>query len=304
MLQEQQPPTTPVEAVPYHLLQRTSRHRWWRPLLGFVLLPVLAGAFALVVAGALIGLAALNGVEMDDFGFTDPTWEYGAMMLSVAALLPAVLVTARWVHGRPVGKLSSVDGRLRWRWMWRCAGWALFGYAAVLAFDLARGSTPDLAGWPGWPHYLLLALITLAVVPFQAAAEEYLCRGFLLQGFASWLRTPWPGAVLAALLFVVLHDYDDPLVIADLFVTAMAMSWLTIRTGGLEAAIALHVVNNVSAVLLDSTQGVPGMEQAGDFSAWEVLPITLLTVLYTWWIDRLFRRSGLSRTFRQAESAE
>ncbi|MCX2731995.1 CPBP family intramembrane metalloprotease [Saccharopolyspora sp. NFXS83] len=296
MLQEQPPRTTPVEGVPYHLLQRTSRHRWWRTLLGFGLFPVLAGVAVLVLVGVFIGSGALAGVGMDEEGLTDPTWEYAAAMLSVAVLLPVVLLVVRWTQRRPVGTLSSVDGRLRWRWMWRCAGWALLGFAVVLVVSLAQGGAPDLSGWPGWPHYLLIALITLVAVPFQAAAEEYLCRGFLLQGFASWLRTPWPGAVLAALLFVVLHEYDDPLVVADLFVTAMAMSWLTIRTGGLEAAIALHVVNNISAALLDSMQGVPGLEQAGDFSAWEVLPITLLTVLYSWWIDRLFRRSGLSRT--------
>ncbi|WP_243788640.1 CPBP family intramembrane glutamic endopeptidase [Saccharopolyspora gloriosae] len=301
MLQEQPPRADQAEGVPYHLLQRTSRHRWWRTLIGFGLLTVLGGFALMATFGALAGIAVMAGFEMDVDGFADPTWELAAMMASIAALLPAVLLAARWAHRRPAGTLSSVEGRLRWRWMWRCGWWALAGFAAVTAFGLARGESLDLSGWPGWPHYLLLALITLAVVPFQAAAEEYLCRGFLLQGFASWLRTPWPGAVLTALLFVALHEYDDPLVIADLFVFAIAMSWLTIRTGGLEAAIALHVVNNVGSVLMESTQGVPGMEQAGDYSAWEVLPLTLLTVLYTWWIDRLSRRAGPPR---RAESAE
>ncbi|MEU6128062.1 CPBP family intramembrane glutamic endopeptidase [Saccharopolyspora sp. NPDC047091] len=286
----------PGGGIPYHLLQRTSRHRWWRTLLGFPLLGLLALVSVALAAGALAGLAALAGVEQQDFTFADPMWEYAAGFLVVAALLPAVLLAAKWAHRRPAGTLSSVEGRLRWGWLARCTGWALAGFAVVTAFGLTRGEPWLAAQWPGIARYALAALITLAVVPMQAAAEEYLCRGFLLQSFASWWRTPWPGAVLTAVLFVALHEYDDPLVLADLFVFALATSWLTVRTGGLEAAIALHVVNNAFGMLIACTQGVPSMEQSGDFAAWDVLPTTALTVVYAWWIDRLARRRGIART--------
>ncbi|GAA3357214.1 CPBP family intramembrane glutamic endopeptidase [Saccharopolyspora gregorii] len=285
----------PGGGIPYHLLQRGSRHRWWRTLLGFPLLGLLALVCMGLVTGAVFGLAALAGVEQHDGTFADPVWEYTAGFLVVAALLPAVLLTARWAHGRPAGTLSSVDGRLRLRWLAHCTGWALGGFALVTAFGLTRGEPWLAAQWPGFARYALLALITLAVVPLQAAAEEYLCRGFLLQSFASWWRTPWPSAVLTSVLFVALHGYDDPLVLADMFVFALAMSWLTVRTGGLEAAIALHVVNNAFGMLVACTQGVPSLEQSGDFAAWDVLPTTALTVVYAWWIDRLARRRGIAR---------
>ena len=296
-----------VPGTPYHLQQRTPQHRWWRTLLSFPVLAALGIAMAVLAVGALNGLAVLFGVASGADGFADPLWELAVAFLSIAALLPAVLLTARWVQRRPVGTLSSVRGRLRWRWMARCAAWALLGFAAVVAIDLVRGVESDAGAWPGWPRFASIVAVCVVAVPLQAAAEEYLCRGFLLQGFASWFRTPWPGAVLTALAFVVLHEYEDPLVLVDLFIFAMAMSWLVIRTGGLEAAIALHVVNNLVSALVAAPRGVPPLDQTGDYAVWDVLPTTVLTLVYAWWIARCYRggdrsaRSG--RALDPAESA-
>lgn len=285
-----------AEGTPYHLLQRTERHRWWRPLLSLLLLAVLWMAFMLVVTVVGEELGALNGIRFDASGSaSDPVWELALTFLALATGVPAVLLTVRWVQRRPAGTVSSVEGRIRWRWLLHCTSWALLGLAVITAFDLVRGKDWNPAAWPGLAQFLVLVAITLAVVPFQSAAEEYLCRGLLLQGFASWLRNPWPGAVLTSLGFVALHEYTDALVLIDLFVFGMALCWVTIRTGGLEAAIALHMVNNVTGTILESTQGVPSLDQTGDYSTWDVLPMTVLTVVYAWWIDRRARSAGISR---------
>lgn len=287
--------------TPYHLQQRTPRHRWWRTLLGFPVLAALGIALAMLAVVALNGLAELFGVALTPDGFADPLWELAVAFLTIAALLPAVLLTARWVQRRPAGTLSSVRGRLRWRWMARCAAWALLGFVGVVAIDLVRGVGWDDGAWPGWPRFACIVAVCVVAVPLQSAAEEYLCRGFLLQSFASWFRNPWPGAVLTALAFVTLHEYEDPLVLVDLFVFAMAMSWLVMRTGGLEAAIALHVVNNLANALVAAPGGVPPLDQTGDYAVWDVLPTTVLTLVYAWWIARCYRggdraaRSGRAR---------
>jgi membrane protease YdiL (CAAX protease family) len=283
--------------TPYHLLGRTAAHRWWRPLVGLVLLPVLAAVFLLLGYGAAMGLAAAVGVgTAPELGFSDPLWTFVFGFASVTTALPAVLLTARMAQRRAIGTVSSVEGRLRWRWMLYCARWALLCFILVTGVDFARGHGWDASSWPGWPTFLAVLALAVAVVPFQAAAEEYLCRGWLVQTFASWIRTPWPGAVAGSVLFVVLHDYTEPLVFADLFVFAMALCWLTIRTGGLEAAIALHVANNVVLTAVAATQGVPSLDQSGTYSMWDVLPTMITTLAYTWWIDRRARRLGIAVT--------
>ncbi|TDD43489.1 CPBP family intramembrane glutamic endopeptidase [Saccharopolyspora elongata] len=290
-----------AHGTPYHLLARTPAHRWWRPLVGILLLIALAVVFLLVISAVGMGLAVLVGIGLDaELGFSAPLWEFAFAFASIAVLLPAVLLTARWAQRRPVGTVSSVEGRLRWRWLLDCGGWAVLGFVLIAVVDLARGQGVDVAAWPGWPTFLAVLAIAVTLVPLQAAAEEYLCRGWLVQTFASWTRTPWPGAVVTSVLFVALHDYTEPLVVADLFVFAMAMCWLTIRTGGLEAAIALHVVNNAAFAVFAGTQGVPSLDQSGSYSVWDVLPTMALTVVYTWWIDRRARRRGIVTRSRPA----
>jgi hypothetical protein len=60
-----------------------------------------------------------------------------------------------------------------------------------------------------------------------------------------WLRHPAFAILLPVPLFVLGHGYD---LLGQIGVGlfAVAAGWLTWRTGGLEAAIALHVVNNLS----------------------------------------------------------
>ncbi|MDF2498717.1 MAG: family intrarane metalloprotease protein, partial [Arthrobacter koreensis] len=53
----------------------------------------------------------------------------------------------------------------------------------------------------------LMLLVAVAVVPFQAAAEEYAFRGLLMQVIGSWLRHPAFAILLPVPLFVLGHGY-------------------------------------------------------------------------------------------------
>ncbi len=282
------PPDHARTETPYHLSGRTERFRWWRPLVEVLLFTVLFGAFLL--AGALLaeGLAAAFGIASTDLKYADPLFDTAVNFGIIALALPAVLLTVRWAGRRPLGTVSSVAGRLRWDRMLDCVRWAAVAIGAVLVVDVVNEGW-QAAKWPGWDVWAQFALIALLVVPLQAAAEEYVCRGWLFQAISSWTRSPWPAAVLTTALFVSLHEYTDPLVIADLIVLSLALCWLTVRTGGLEAAIALHVMNNAMGLLLTTTQGAPDLSQSGEYTAAQVLPSIAATVAYTWWVDRRSR---------------
>ncbi|MDA3642596.1 CPBP family intramembrane metalloprotease [Saccharopolyspora indica] len=290
----------PGSGTPYHLLGRTGSHRWWRPWVEMVLLLVLAVVTSMLLFGAVIGLALVSDpVIGDDLRFADPLWDFGYGFAAIGALLPLIALTVRWIGKRRPGSVSSVAGRLRWGWLLHCLGWALLAIGLAIGADLLRGADWDAAAWPGWPTFFAVLVLALALIPFQAAAEEYLCRGWLVQTISSWTRTPWPGVVISSLVFTGLHDHTEPWVLGEMFLFAIALCWLTLRTGGLEAAIALHVVNNVVLMVLESTQGMPDLNQAGgDYALWDVLPVAITTLLYTWWVDRQARRRGLATTTR------
>lgn len=238
---------TPPDPLPYHRLAlRTDRPRWWRPVAVLAVGVVLFVAGAILLAGplALLGEAVphLEG-RIDDVLDGDMSDPLSAtyLLLVVALMLPAALLAVRLAGRRSPGTLSSVTGRLRWRLLAHCLGAALvLMLAAMLVMTTLEDGWSDLAITDRTLPFLALAVL---LVPVQAAAEEYAFRGLLMQTVGAWLRHPAFAIVLPVALFTLGHDYDA-LGLIDVSVFGLAVGWLTWRTGGLEAAIGLHVATN------------------------------------------------------------
>ncbi len=242
-------PTTPV---PYHHLLRGPLARAWRPLVSllFVLLGWLAVTIgvSVVLAGYLL---ASSGPDPDrtltDFG--EPI-VFGLNNLVIAAFTPIATLSIWAVHRVRPGFVSSVVGRLRWAWLVLCTVVLLpLWIAYILVTESLDGPTPELAPEPGWAVMLVLVLLT---TPLQSAGEEYLFRGWVMQNIGAWIRRPnlalWASIVVSATVFALAHTSFDVWILLDLGIFATAAVVLTWRTGGLEAAIVMHAVNNVVAM--------------------------------------------------------
>ncbi|GLW07525.1 hypothetical protein Misp01_26550 [Microtetraspora sp. NBRC 13810] len=295
--------------MPYDRLARTPLHRWWRPVVG-----TLAVAAGFVVVGVVVlflgvAVAAMAGVQVFSpvsLEFADPVLGLAITLASIAFTLPVVYGVAWLVQRRPPGTLSSVLGRLRWRWLLLCLpvalGAGLLGqFAVVLVLSLTGAdSSSGGFGWVGWERFLPGLLVTLLLVPFQAAAEEYLFRGWVLQAFGAFLRTPWPGILLGAAGFTALHAYTDWGII-DVFAFGALMGWLAIRTGGLEAPIALHVINNVLGLGLSSASGSLGDALRQGSVPWQSLAGTLVQLtIFAVAVLALVRRRNIATTSPEA----
>ncbi|WP_165521783.1 CPBP family intramembrane glutamic endopeptidase [Micromonospora zingiberis] len=292
-------PTLPDAPVPYHRLARTDRHRWWRPVLGTLLimagLPVmLAGGFGVASAVAW----ALDGPE--DFLASGPEVELAITMVSLGLLIPLTLFAARWIQRRPAGTVSSVAGRLRWRWLATC----LLLAVPVLALNFGVvGLLPgggQASGGVGWERLVVGLAMVVVLVPLQAAGEEYLFRGWLVQAFGSWIRSPWPGVVVSAVLFGLAHGYGTLWGTAHLIIFGVVTAMVTIRTGGLEAAIALHVITNVAGVGLAVVTGtLEAPQAAADGPALTSIVDWFVLMLYGEAAVWLARRRGIQTHLRR-----
>ena len=70
------------------------------------------------------------------------------------------------------------------------------------------------------------------------------------------------------------------------------MGWLIVRTRGLEAAIALHVVNNLTAAVFAVLGGGNPLDDS-DIPLWALAVSIAMTLAYTFVADRLW---GPART--------
>lgn len=312
----------PAAATPYDRLPRTLRWAWWRPLVGLAVFGVLAliGSMAVVV-GALALLVAQGQVDPSPEGLLE--WQSSLLQIdatdpvvlvlslaSIAIWLPAV-AGGLWAAGlRPLGHVSSVVLRLRWSWMLRCTVVALATLAVSFALSLGLGAAAGDAVtpvWTPWQQLLVPLLVILLLVPFQAAAEEYVFRGLLVQALGSWLpRGPWSRVVVVVvptIAFVLSHGYGL-WGLMDVGVFALAAMWVTLRTGGLEAAIALHVVNNVVVFTMLATGALGTTVNGAEGGSLAGVVITAITSIgFCWVVDVLARRQGIARTSSWPERA-
>ena len=295
-------------STPYHRLAReTPEYAWWKlPVAGLLAIVIWFVAGVLLFVVALIMFAAGPGFEYFD-EWTSSTGQldldlhelafFVLGMLTLAIMIPAVLLAVQATGPRPIGFLSSVAGRLRWGWLARTAVIASVVYIVTIGGAVALGevtdptevSAPELSG-----RAIVAIGLVLLLVPFQAAAEEYVFRGYVLQLVGSWTRFAIIPVVLSVPLFVAGHGYEFWGQV-DVGIFGLTAAVVTIRTGGLEAAIAAHTANNVVLFVLDAL----GMFSATDASGagpLDVVPTIISSVVFLVWVDWAARRQGLQRT--------
>lgn len=295
-------------ATPYQRLAReTPAYAWWKlPVAGVVIattymvlsVVLLIGA-AVYFAAAETGTASLDG-WLDNAGELDlDRLDFFVLdMLGLAILIPAVFLGVLATGPRPVGFLSSVTGRLRWRWLGRTVLISSAVFAATFGALLAVTEllAPDEVDAPSDVDGRVVTAIVLVllIVPFQAAAEEYLFRGYLMQLVGSWSRHAFVPVVVTTPLFVAGHAYEL-WGLVDVAIFGVTAAVLTIRTGGLEAAIAAHTVNNVLLLSLDAL-GMISATGGDDPGPVDLLPTVVTSILLLVLVERSARRAGIQRT--------
>ncbi len=298
------PSPLPVEPKEYPQFWRAPGIRWWKPVLAVVLgvLGFLFFGFVIVLIGLFVE-AAVNGrsflevaQELGENTITPIT--FLANSVSLGLLVPLTFVLSRLV-GQKGGWMSSVVGGVRWRWLAKCFGVSLVAVTILVGVDIYLGgwANQELALRPGW-WWLLIGIIV--VTPFQAAGEEYLIRGLLNRAVASFVPARLAGAVLGAVLsslvFMLIHAADDPWLNVTYFSMGMLFSYLAWRTGGLEAAVAMHAANNLVSMLFlpfqDISEVFDRAEGTGDPTV--LIQVGLLGVAALV-IVRMARRSSIDR---------
>ena len=290
---EPKPEPLPVEPQQYHQFYRAPAFRWWKPVIALLLFAagwLIASLIAVVIA--LAWDVTNSGTQLDpaNLNLNTPAM-FAANNVSLAACIPVAMLVSWLVYRQRPGFLSSITGRFRW---------GLFGHFLLIVAPLmlawmviqtvVEGGLPALA-WG--PNSLFLLVTILLTTPLQAAGEEYANRGLIARSIGSWFGNRWVALVAAILvngvIFTLLHAAAEPWLNAYYFTVAVTFTLLTWRTGGLEAAIVMHIVNNLLgeltlpfspdefAHLFDRQVGTAGPEILIQIS------VTLLVGAVLWW---------------------
>jgi hypothetical protein len=104
--------------------------------------------------------------------------------------------------------------------------------------------------------FLILAAIAIVFVPLQTSFEEYLFRGYLMQGIGVLCKNKWVPLVITSVLFGLLHianpeiDKLGYILLVHYIGTGFFLGIITLMDEGLELALGFHAANNLFTALL------------------------------------------------------
>jgi membrane protease YdiL (CAAX protease family) len=156
----------------------------------------------------------------------------------------------------------------------------------------------DFSAW------MILLPFSITAILIQVSAEEILFRGYIQQQLAARFASPLIWMLIPSLLFGAGHylpeEAGENAVMIALWavVFGVLMADLTARAGTLGPAIATHLVNNLSAILIvslpDELSGLSlflapfSMSDTAEIRAW--LPVDFAAMIVAWLGARLALR--------------
>jgi uncharacterized protein len=300
-----------AEPQPYHLMLRTRSYAWWRPVTGLFVAAlwfVIGTGLVYLAVAAVFALFQSGSFAHDFQRGSDLTQSIGperllALNLGMAAMILGTWFIYRFVHHLRPRWLTSVVPRMRWDFFFACLGLAII---AVIAQIVVGAFVPGSDGGGSQTHLnhfttstIISAVVVLLTTPLQAAGEEYLFRGYLLTAFGALFGNKWVAIIGSGTIFALAHGLQNPPLFMDRLTFGLIAGWLVTRTGGLEAGIALHILNNFLALGIAIAYGdLTSSLHVSQVSWWYIFITLTQSVVYTSLVVLVARKMRLQTRTR------
>ena len=287
-------------------------HEAWRYLVGFLVIFFIwqMGYLPLTLA-AVIKLAS-EGKDLMALGddpnkvmaLFDSNTALFLMLLSFVIGLFGIYLWAKLVHKQPMKSLTTSRKKIDW-------GRFAFAFGLIAVVTIAFTGldyylNPEGYVWQFNPvNFAVLALISILMIPLQTSFEEYLFRGYLMQGFGVMTKTRWFPLLVTSLGFGGLHYFNPEVdqlgsIIMVFYIgTGLFLGIITLMDEGMELALGFHAGNNLVAALLVTAdwtafQTDSLLKDVSDPSAGVdvLIPVLLIYPIFIWIMAKRYRWSN------------
>ncbi|WP_460219085.1 CPBP family intramembrane glutamic endopeptidase [Psychroserpens sp. MEBiC05023] len=241
------------------------RHDFWRYLIGSVIIFIAALVGQLPLLGAMIFKAAENG---DAFDAINETNMYALlesntflflMLLSFVFAFIGLILAVKTLHGQTMTSVATSRKKLDWKRIWFAfLFWGIISSSLVLLDYFVLAPENYVYNFE-MKRFLILAVIAITLVPIQTSLEEYLFRGYLMQGFGTLAKNRWFPLMMTSLIFGLLHIANPEIeklgysLLIYYIGTGFFLGIMTLMDEGIELALGFHAANNLFTALLVTT---------------------------------------------------
>ena len=293
----------------------TGKNSPWRYIVMFAAVLIASntiGAIPLLIAyigkaasdPAVVSEIADNPNDLGVLGL-DPNLGFFMMLFPFLIGLAAFILLVKPLNNRTFKVTINGTGMFRWnRFFISGSVWLILSALYLFIYIKVDPSNFTLQNTSG--TLLLLIIISLIFIPFQAAFEEVLFRGYLMQGFTALVKNRWFPLLMTSVLFGLMHAFN-PEVEAFGFFTMMPQYILlglmfgiiTILDDGIEASMGAHAANNIFLCIMvtnkSSALQTPAVYEQINIYPWtELAALLVVSIIFVILLKLIFKWGSYS----------
>lgn len=240
-----------------------QENRFWKYIVGslLIILASTIGQVPLVIAVFAKSFAKGKGIptNTDDLMKTlDSNLTLFLIMLSFVFALIGFYFVVKYLHKQTLLEITTSRKKVDWsRILFSFSLWTFFTIAstAILYFTSPENFVFNFKPIP----FLILLVISVIMIPFQTSCEEYVFRGYLMQGFGNLSLNKWFPLIMTSVIFGGMHIFNPEvakmgyIVLVFYIGTGFLLGIMTLMDEGMELALGFHAANNLIGALLVST---------------------------------------------------
>ncbi|WP_306350270.1 CPBP family intramembrane glutamic endopeptidase [Flavobacterium sp. '19STA2R22 D10 B1'] len=181
------------------------------------------------------------------------------IMISFVFAFFAIILVVRYLHKQTLLEITTSRKKIDWKRIF--FSFSIWGIIVILSTIVGYYSSPEEYELNFKPiPFAILAVIAIILVPIQTSVEEYVFRGYLMQGFALLAKNRWFPLLMTSLIFGSLHIFNPEvakmgyIILVYYIGTGLFLGVITLMDEGLELALGFHAANNLFTALLVTSE--------------------------------------------------
>lgn len=235
-------------------------NKFWKYLLGSVF--IIAASFvgqipitAAVFYKTLSEKKAFPTTNEGVMGMFESNTTLLLVMISFVFAFAGIYFVVKFIHHQTLLSVTTSRPKTDWKRIW--FSFFLWTFFSLLSFSFLYFKAPEnfVLNFRLVPFLILVVLGSL-LIPIQTSTEEYVFRGYLMQGFANLARNKWFPLVMTSVIFGSMH-WANPevakmgnIIMIYYIGTGLFLGIITLMDEGMELALGFHAANNLVGALL------------------------------------------------------
>jgi membrane protease YdiL (CAAX protease family) len=255
---------------------------------------------------------AANPNDFSSLGL-DPNSGLVMMLFPFVAGLVTFILLVYSLNNRTIRQTINGTNKIRWSHFF-ISGLIWLMLSAIYLFVYMKIDPSNFTINNTTVSLIILVVITILFIPFQAAFEEVLFRGYLMQGFAAVMKNRWFPLLMTSLMFGLMHAFNPEVkefgfytMMPQYIVFGLIFGAITILDDGIEAAMGAHTANNIFLCIMvtnkSSALQTPALYVQNNIAPWtEFMGLLISGIVFILILKYLFKWDRFSLLWGKIEN--